>query len=566
MSKIWKIKPREHRGLIDQLLENRGVDSKDKEDVENFLRPDYSKVHDPFLFEQMAIATERVWRAIEDKEKIYIYSDYDADAITASAVVYRGLNALGVTPGIYIPDRFSEGYGLNLAAFEKIKADGATVVITVDCGTNSVEEAKFCKENGIDLIITDHHEVTAELPDAYALINPKRPGEKYPYHELTGVGVAYKFIAALYSDRTHHQLPEGYEKWLLDLVAIGTVADCHSLLGENRILVSYGIQVLRKTKWPGLRTLLQLAGVESKDIVARTLGFVLAPRINAAGRLEHASGAFDLLVADDIAQSSVLASALDAVNKRRQLLTETVMSEAKAQIELISDKKILLVAGTDWPKGVVGLVAGKLAEEYQRPVLAMNKEDEFCTGSARSTPDFNIVDALIYSKDYLVKFGGHAAAAGFTLRTEHLDKFYDQLLKFQELQNSELNDSDKDKIQEKFIEAEAEVFPEELTLQVTKDIESLEPFGQDNNRPKLVIRNVLLEKMNAVGKDKQHIQLSINAGGKTIKGIAFSASRMFQPFKLGDRVDLFFETMVDSWQDMESLKIRVVDIKPTLSS
>jgi single-stranded-DNA-specific exonuclease len=547
-------------------LENRGIDSKNKEDIESFLHPDYSKVYDPFLFEQMSIATERVWRAIEDKENIYIYSDYDADAITASAVVYRGLSALGVTPGIYIPDRFSEGYGLNLAAFEKIKADGATVVITVDCGTNSVEEAKFCKENGIDLIITDHHEVTAELPDAYALINPKRPGEKYPYHELTGVGVAYKFIAALYSDRAHNQLSEGYEKWLLDLVAIGTVADCHSLLGENRILVSYGIQVLRKTRWPGLRTLLQLAGVESKDIVARTLGFVLAPRINAAGRLEHASGAFDLLIADDIAQSSVLASALDAVNKKRQLLTETVMSEAKAQIELISDRKILLVAGTDWPKGVVGLVAGKLAEEYQRPVLVMDKGDEFCTGSARSTPDFNIVDALIYSKDYLVKFGGHAAAAGFTLRTEYLDKFYDQLLKFQELQKSELDDSNKEESQEKFFEAEAEVFPEELTLQVAKDIESLEPFGQDNNRPRLVIRNVLLEKINAVGKDKQHIQLSINAGGKSIKGIAFSAIRMFQPFKLGDQVDLFFETMVDSWQDMESLKVRVIDIKPALSS
>lgn len=564
MQKIWKIKEREHPKILDQLLANRGIDPSDPKQLEDFLNPKYQQAYDPFLFTDMHKAAERVWQAIANEEKVYIYSDYDADAVTAASVVYRGLKLLGLECSVYIPDRFSEGYGLNLEAFEKIKAEGTSLVITVDCGTNSTAEADFCKANEIDLIITDHHEITGEIPAAFALINPKRPGEKYPFHELTGVGVAFKFIAAVFSDRERNTLAEGYEKWLLDLVAIGTVADCHSLLDENRILVSYGLQVLKKTKWPGLRALLQLAGVEPQEITAKTLGFTLAPRINAAGRLEHASGAFNLLIADDVMEAAALAAALDAVNKKRQLLTETVISEARAQIEVVQDRKILMVSGADWPKGVVGLVAGKLADEYGKPVLVLERGEEFSTGSARSTPEFNIVDALIYSKDYLVKYGGHAAAAGFTVRTENLGMFYKQLLAFADsLPENEVKIVTVEEPNVRIIEAEAEILPEELTLQTAQSIEKLEPFGQNNQRPILVLQNAELEFLTPVGKEKQHVQVGAQAGGKKFKGIAFSSTKSFSRFQTGEQVDLLFETMVDTWNGMNNLKLRVIDMRPT---
>jgi single-stranded-DNA-specific exonuclease len=563
MQKIWKIKEREHPKILDQLLANRGINPEDQKQLEDFLNPKYQQTYDPFLFADMRKAAERVWQAIEKQEKVYIYSDYDADAVTAATVVYRGLKLLSLECDVYIPDRFSEGYGLNLEAFEKIKNESATLVITVDCGTNSTAEAEFCKANGIDLIITDHHEITGVIPDAFALINPKRPGEKYPFHELTGVGVAFKFIAAIFSDRERNTLAEGYEKWLLDLVAIGTVADCHSLLDENRILVSYGLQVLKKTRWPGLRALLQLAGVEPQDISAKTLGFTLAPRINAAGRLEHASGAFNLLIADDAMEAAALAAALDAINKKRQLLTEIVISEARAQIEVVQDRKILMVSGADWPKGVVGLVAGKLADEYGKPVLVLERGEEFSTGSARSTPEFNIVEALIYSKDYLVKYGGHAAAAGFTVRTENLGVFYKQLLAFADALPEVESNIMGEESNARVIEAEAEILPEELTLQTAQSIEKLEPFGQDNQRPILVLQNAELEFLTPVGKEKQHVQIGAQAGGRKFKGIAFSAAKAFSRFETGEQVDLLFETMVDSWNGMNNLKLRVIDMRPT---
>jgi single-stranded-DNA-specific exonuclease len=514
----------------------------------------------------MITATDRIWKGIETKEQFYIYSDYDADAVTAATVVYRGLKFLGIECEVYIPDRFSEGYGLNLEAFQKIKDSGATVVITVDCGTNSTAEADFCKANGIDLIITDHHEVTGVIPDAFALINPKCPGETYPYHELVGVGVAFKLITAVYKD-PRCTLAPGFEKWLLDLVAIGTVADCHSLLGENRILVGYGIQVLKKTKWLGLKALLQLANVAPEDINSKTLGFTLAPRINAAGRLEHASGAFNLLIADDPLQAVAAATALDALNKKRQLLTETVMSEARAQIELVRDRSVLMVYGSDWPKGIVGLVAGKIADEYAKPVFVMERGEEFSTGSARSIPAFNVVEALIYSKDLLVKYGGHAAAAGFTVRTEHIEKFYDALLRFADTVMVESDDGEvgvEEKQSGKVLEAEAELYTDELTIQTAQSIDCLEPFGKDNDRPKFIVRNVTLESMAAVGKEQQHAQITITAGGRKVKGIAFSMATSFSHFVPGEQLDVLCELMVDSWQGMRTLKLRAIDLRPTV--
>lgn len=558
MAKTWKVKPRVHQDLIQHLLATRGIVG--ETNVAAFLHAEYEGLHSPFIFRDMEKAVERIWKAIEGKEIILIYSDYDADAITANAVLYRTFQSLGIKVLTYIPDRFSEGYGLNIEAFKKIKEMGAGLVITVDCGTNSVEEAKFCKENGIDLIITDHHEITGEVPDAYALINPKNPEEKYPYNQLVGVGVAFKLATAIYSKREKHNLPDGFEKWLLDLVAIGTVADCHSLIGENRILVKYGLKVIEKTKWVGLRAIMDLAGFgakanfSNKKVDTYALGFVIAPRINAAGRIEHASIAFDCLTTDDPEEAKTLAAELEKVNSRRQLLTENVMSEAREQLAKNPDHKILLAAGKDWPKGIVGLVAGKLAEEFGKPVFVMAQEEEFATGSARSIPGLNVVDALIHCQDMMVKFGGHAAAAGYTLRCIDIERFHKALLDY-----ADKNIDDENL--ERFIEIDAEATPEDISLQTLELLESFEPFGVDNFRPKFLLSNIQIKDMNPVGKDSKHLQMTLQNQNRYFKSIAFNFGRAVEQYKPGENVDLIFEFLADTWNGNKNVKLRLIDFR-----
>lgn len=560
MNRIWNVKKQTEKDLIHQLLANRGI--KTEQEVQDFLNPEYHKLHSPFLFKDMQKAVDRVWEAIQKKQKVLIYSDYDADAVTANAVLYRMFEFFGLKPEVYIPDRFTEGYGLNIEAFQKIKEQGIELVLTVDCGTNSVAEAEFCKQNGIDLLITDHHEITGDIPDAFALINPKNPEENYPYKQLVGVAVAFKLASAVISQRDKHDMPEGYEKWLLDLVAIGTVADCHSLIGENRILVKYGLKVLSKTRWPGLKVLLELAGCANKPLDTYTLGFIVAPRINAAGRIDHASGAFNLLISNDPSSAIELANALESLNTRRQKITETVMSEAREQLELIQERKVLMVSGANWPKGVVGLVAGKLVEEYSKPVLVMERGELESTGSARSVPNFNVVEALKYSKSVLVKFGGHAAAAGFTLKTEHLDLFYKSLLEFAD-QNFDQSTTAK------IINIDTAVTPEQVSIDTAEILEAFEPFGVDNEKPKFMLANVEVASCNAVGKDSKHLQLTVSAktkagAQKIFKCIAFNFGKSIDQLKPGERIDIAFEMLAETWQGRKNLKLRIIDFRKAI--
>lgn len=559
--------------MLQQILENRGIST--EEQIDEFLNPDYGKLHDPFLFADMKKATARIWQAIDNKEKILIYSDYDADAITANAVLFRTLQFSGVKAEVYIPDRFTEGYGLNLEAFKKIKEQGIKLVITVDCGTNSLAEAEFCRENGIDLIITDHHEVTGQLPSAYALINPKAPGCAYPYKELTGVGVAFKLACALLLPRENESLDSaadarklavGTEKWLLDLVAIGTVADCHSLIGENRTLVKFGLKVLAKTKWIGLKQLLVSASLQEKalraELDAYSIGFIIAPRINAAGRIDHASVAFDLLATDDFASAARLAKELENLNSRRQMLTENVISEAREQVALISERKILLVSGNEWPKGVVGLVAGKLVEEFSKPVLVLQEGSEESVGSARSVRNFNIVEALNFSKNFLVKYGGHSQAAGFTIKSEHIQAFYKQLLDYADTNLLEDNFS-------KVLEIETELSANEINMQNLEILEKFEPFGVDNTKPKFVINNVVIKEMATVGKDQKHLQMTVLAENgaqspsaqKYFKCIGFNFGKAAATLKAGEKLDLAFEFLGDTWNGTKNLKLKLIDFR-----
>lgn len=573
MSKIWKLKPHvseefcrqfaQFSTLGAQLLYNRGLN--DPAHVDTFINPDYSKLHDPFLFREMRKAVERIRLAIEKNESIFIYGDYDADAVTANAVLQQAFRFLGVHVKSYIPDRFTEGYGINVEALAKIRDEGCKVIVTVDTGTNATDAAEFCKQNGIDLIITDHHEIIGSIPEAFALINPKNPADTYPEHEITGVGVAFKLAQALLNPKSspsgsslgeirNSKVVQGTEKWLLDLVAIGTVADCHSLLGENRILVKFGLKVLQKTRWTGLRALLRVAQIDfaQKEPDTYTLGFVVAPRLNAAGRLEHADTALHLLMDEDPTTAQERALNLEQINLRRQQLTERVMSEAREQAIQSQDKKILVLWGEGWPKGIVGLVAGKIAEEFHKPTVVLEKGETESTGSARTVGEFNIVEALKSAADHLVRFGGHTQAAGLTLRTAEFDNFYSKILEYAELHFENSN---------KTLELEAELKEEDLTFTTTELIKAFEPFGVGNFRPRFLVSGLTVQSLKTVGNAASHLQIGLQKGRTGIAGIAFNMGNYAKILTVGDTVDVAAELIEDGWNGRKTLKLRIVDIK-----
>lgn len=544
----------QYPNLILRLLALRGIT--EEKEVHEFLDPDYEKLHDPFLFKDMQKAVERINAAIEKQEKVAIYADYDADAITACSVLYLAFKKLGLTPLSYIPDRFTEGYGMNQDAIRKLAEAKVSLIITVDCGVNATAEAALCKELGIDLIITDHHEITGSLPDAYAIINPKNPEDNYPFEFLTGVGVAYKLVQALFANRGEgeggRENTEGWEKWLLDLVAIGTVADCQSLTGENRVLVSFGLKVLSKTRNLGLQALLAAAEVKSDKYDSFTLGFILAPRINAAGRLKHADAAFHLLVADNAADAQRLAQDLNDLNKKRQMLTEQILSEAKAQAELILDKKVILVFGQEWPKGIVGLIAGRLTEEYNRPSLAISVDAQgIATGSARSTPDYDMVAALGFAKEYLQRYGGHTQAAGFSLSQENLIPLHGKLLEYAESLNFELG--------KPVISVDAEVLSEDVTWENIELVEKLAPFGIGNPKPKFMGKNMEILEYRLVGGDK-HLKLKVGFGSHQLDAIAFSQGFLVGKLNIGDRFDAVFELSSNEWNGRKDMQLKILDI------
>lgn len=555
MKKKWVVKEKpneipnlpEYPGFVLNLLATRGFRTEDE--VKEFLDVDYGKLLDPFLFQDMGKAVERIKSAIEKKEKIVIYSDYDADAITALSVMYLALKKLGANLDYYIPDRFTEGYGMNPDAVRKLCEDGAKIIITVDCGINANEEVGVANALGTDVIITDHHELTGELPQAFAVINPKNPSDKYPFPYLTGVGVAFKLVQGLFAGG------EGWEKWLLDLVAIGTVADLQSLTSENRILVSYGLKVLCKTKWPGLRALINLAGVSNKVMDTYVLGFIIAPRINAAGRIKHADIAFKLLICEDERQAEQMAAELNQLNTHRQMLTQQILSEAKEQIQLIADKKVLVAAGSNWPKGVVGLVAGKLVEEYGRPVLVMDRGELVATGSARSINNFDIVAALTHAKDLLTKYGGHTQAAGFTLVTENIPALHQKLLEYAETLSEESLGP--------VLEIDTEASSTDITFDNYDLIAKFAPFGIGNPKPKFVTLGFEVLDIRLVGAANQHLKLRIRTGDKVLDAIGFNQAFWMNTLKIGEKVDIVYELDCNEWNGHRDLQIKIIDLRKT---
>ncbi|MBI4093241.1 MAG: single-stranded-DNA-specific exonuclease RecJ [Candidatus Kerfeldbacteria bacterium] len=551
--------PKIDRVLL-QLLYARGM--VDKQEIERFLDPDYQRdIHSPFTFRHMQRAVERIARALKNNEKIVVYGDYDADGVCATAILTETLKALGGQPDIYIPFRETEGYGLNMAAVKEIAARGTRLMLTVDCGTTNVAEVDLAQQSGMEVIITDHHDQPPELPRAFALINPELRDETYPYRHLAASGVAFKLAGALLSHTRNGAslgrpaLPLGWEKWLLDLVAISTVTDMVPMLGENRVLVRFGLSVLRKTRRVGLRQLVASISSELDQVDEETLAFQVGPRLNAAGRMNHASTAYRLLVTDDLAEAKKLSAELSQTNQERQRTTEAVVNEALSQIGEKPTPYLLVAQGTNWPVGILGLVAGKITDRFNRPTIAMTTSQGRIVGSGRSIEAFDITAALGKANDYLERFGGHPQACGFTVKPAA--EVADFIRTLQRLAQQQLAERDTTRV----VEVDAEVILDDINWDLVNDVDRLSPFGVGAPRPRFLSRGLRVVAVDTVGKDGQHLRLHVSHATSTVhKTIGFRFGSWFDQLNPGDVVDLVFEVGVNQWNDSRQIELKIIDL------
>ncbi|MCX6745501.1 MAG: single-stranded-DNA-specific exonuclease RecJ [Candidatus Parcubacteria bacterium] len=552
-------------GLILQLLYNRGLQS--QKQIAGFLNPDYGQeILDPFLFPDMQKAVERIYQAVENKEKIVIYGDYDADGVTSTVLLADVLQKLGAKFIIYIPHREKEGYGLNKKTIKYLASKKVKLIITVDCAISNAPEVCLAAKKGIDVIITDHHSEPLVLPKAYAIINPKVKKCNYPTYDLAGVGVAFKLAQAIIAKDKNNIFGVGYEKWLLDLVAIGTVTDVMPLIGENRTLLKYGLIVLNKTKRIGLKLLAQKADIwpvtETELINSENIGYVLGPRLNAAGRMDHANSAYELLATEDAAEAQKLVESLEGNNQKRQKLTEKILLEIKNQVKDIEKQFLILADGKKWPLGVIGLAAGKIKDELNRPVIIISKMGRKVVGSGRSIDKFNMIAALNQIADCFANYGGHAGAAGFTLKSKTvLDDFKKRILQIaaKELKGKDLTPK---------LAIETELDLEDLNWELFDQIEKFEPFGTANPKPLFLVKSLKVENIRQVGTDNKHLKLFLKQE-KMIKGfdaIGFGMGERVSEIKYGDTVDVVCEINLNEFNGSRKLELRLVDLKKALLS
>jgi len=541
-----------------QLLYNRGIDTQEK--VDEFLNPDYGEnLHDPFLFADMDKAVKRILQAIENKEKMVVYGDYDADGVTSAVVLMETFKNLGADAEVYIPYRETEGYGLNKAAARELVKKRVKLVVTCDCGISNAEEVDILNQGGVDVIVTDHHHEPLKLPQAFALINPHLSREKYPFKFLAGCGVAYKLVQAVL--RKHeayqvNQLTEGWEKWLLDLVAIGTIADLQEIMGENRVLVKYGLIVLQKTRRLGLRELCKAMGGEPNALDERSVGWQIAPRLNAAGRMNHASTAYELLITADQAEAEKLAAELNQTNRDRQQMTDKIATEAANILGAVKDQKLLIVVGDGWMTGVVGLVSGRLTDQYHRPSLVISRYNGEIIGSGRSIPEFNIIEAVEKGAEFLTRFGGHGQACGFTIKNEAALQGF--IKKMTELAEAELND----KALAPILDIDAAATLEEITWLFFEELEKFIPFGEGNPKPIFLARDLTVTDFQSVGNDGKHLRLMVKHHTAAIrKTIGFCFGSWCAKIKKGDKLDMVFEVDVNEWNGNRELQLKIVDLK-----
>jgi single-stranded-DNA-specific exonuclease len=539
--------------ILKQILFNRGLASYDE--ARTFLRAVPSFDTNPFHLTGMEATVDRIIFAVQNSEPIAVYGDYDVDGVTATALLVDALTSIGANVRHYIPNRFDEGYGLNIDALDTLKAEGVKLVITVDCGIRSPNEAVHAREIGLDLIISDHHHPDGEnLPDAFAVVNPKQHGDIYPDKYLAGVGIAYKIAEAL-MQKLNGEPINGNLTDLLDLVALGTVADLAPLVGENRSLVRKGLRQIGRTKRQGLHSLANVSKMQIGKVTATNIGFMLGPRLNASGRLESALASFELLTTTDIMRAGQLAQQLDVQNYQRQSLTRTTQERAE-QIALADDPDTFLLFAADesFNPGVVGLAASRLTELYYRPAIVAAQGAEETRGSCRSIPEFHITDALDECKELLVRHGGHAAAAGFTVRNENLAEFVAKLKQIarRQLEGKDLRHS---------LSADLEVSLPQLSMEVLDHLEYLEPTGYGNPSAVFVSRDVRVKSFRPVGSEAKHLKVTLDDEcGGYMDCIGFRMGALHNT--LQPRVDVLYNVELNEYNGRKSLQLNLKDIKP----
>lgn len=557
--------------LFDRILEKRGI-TPDKKAV--FLSPDYNAKHDPFLLPDMQAAVDRLIIAREKQQYITIYGDYDIDGLTATTVLLDALKSFGFeNVRAFIPNRFTEGYGLTVDAVERIAKDSTELIVTVDCGSLSRVEIERANELGMDVIVTDHHNVAPEQPPAVAVINPKRllqdypdeyesyllkpdskmAGKIYPFLDLPGVGVAFKLVQALQTKLDG--LEVGQEKWLLDLVALGTVCDVVTLVDENRMHVYWGLKVLSKTRRQGLKALMAVSGVRPETVNARSLGFGLGPRMNASGRLETAQYSLDMLTETDPMKALEHARKLDTMNQARRREQDEILKEAIIQAETLLGDPVLVVASEGWNHGIVGIVAAKLLERYQKPTYVLASHGEETKGSARSYGDFSAADAIRASDDIITKGGGHKLAAGVTLPTANIELFRKRVNEFYK----ELKLYDQAKLLLPVADVAAEL--EELNEALVETLAQLEPFGSGNPQPVLQTGELTVTGVRRMGDNGQHVKLSLkNDHGQKIDALAFNAPQHFF-VETGEMIKAWYRVDINEWNGRRAVEGQLLHLE-----
>jgi len=537
--------------ILKQILINRGYTT--REEAERYLYGSLPVGTESRSLLGIEEAIERISYAIQHGENIAIYGDYDVDGVTATALLSEVLYALGAQVEGYIPNRFEEGYGLNFEAIDELHLQGKNLVITVDCGIRSPDEVAYAKSLGMDMIISDHHHPGPVLPEAVAIINPKQADDNYPYQDLAGVGLAYKLASALTGPTD--PLIQG----VLDLVTLGTVADLVPLVGENRALVKAGLYQMREPHRQGLRSLMGVARLNPAQVSARDIGYVLGPRLNAAGRLDTAYAALELLLAKDVALAAKLAQMLDNQNRERQQITKTIQKHAE-ELALREDPEALLLFAADsrYNVGVVGLAASRLSEKYYRPAIVASIGEETTRGSCRSIPEFHITAALDQCADLMEHHGGHAAAAGFTIQTKLLPILVSRLRTIAE---EELGRMREEGNLRKTLRADLELPLSELKPELLEYLEWLEPTGMGNPQAEFISRGLIVTRYRAVGKDGSHLKMTVTDKRITYDAIAFRQGAWTK--NMPPKVDLFYTYEKNEYQGRESLQLNVIDIKPS---
>lgn len=525
-----------------RLLFSRGI--KDEDSLSRFLAPSLDDLHDPYLLHDMDKAVNRIRRAIEQGEFILVYGDYDADGMTSASILKETLEQLGAECLVYLPNRFTDGYGPNASVYKYfIEQQGISLIVTVDNGVAGHEAIDLAQSMGVDVIVTDHHSLPAVLPDAHAIVHPEHPESDYPFKHLAGCGVAFKLACALL---------EEVQVELLDLVAIGTIADMVSLTDENRIMVQYGLEVLRNTQRLGLQELFEIAGISSSDLTEETVGFQLAPRLNALGRLDDPNPAIDLLTGFDDEEVREIALMIQNKNEERKEIVQAIYEEAKSLVD--PNKSVQVLAKEGWNPGVLGIVAGRLLEELGQTVIVLNIEDGRAKGSARSIEAVDIFEALNPHRELFIAFGGHAGAAGMTLEAEQLDAL-------SEILETYVKDKGIDAKGKNTLYLDEELDLESLSLETVKSFERLAPFGMDNQKPIFYIRDFQVENARSMGAGDSHLKLKISKGAANFEVVAFGKGSLATEFAQVKDLELAVTLSVNQWNGQTTLQLMMVDAR-----